>query len=198
MIVDLSMFIDDKTPLFPGSPKQKIEEMTEEGFIKKKNLAFDSHFGTHIDAPYHMLKNGKKLDDYPLEKLVGEAIVVDVAGQKIIKPDLKQVKEGDIVLLLTGQTKKMHSEDFFKDNPVITKETAEEFVKKKVSVVGIDSFTTDNEPYEVHKILLSNDILIVENLVNLEKLKGKRFKCIIMPLKIRNADGAPCRVIGVA
>ena len=66
-----------------------------------------------------------------------------------------------------------------------------------MKIVGIDSFSPDNEPFEVHKMFFKNEILIVENLVNLEKLNGKRFKCYIFPLKIQDADGAPCRVVGV-
>ena len=62
----------------------------------------------------------------------------------------------------------------------------------------MDSFTPDNEPYDVHKIFLKNDVLIVENLIDLNKLSGKRFQCFIMPMKITNADGAPCRIIAIS
>jgi kynurenine formamidase len=64
-------------------------------------------------------------------------------------------------------------------------------------MVGLDSYSPDNEPFEIHKMLLKRDILIVENLVNLDRLVGKRFRCYVMPLKIQDADGAPCRVIGI-
>jgi len=80
---------------------------------------------------------------------------------------------------------------------VISRETAEKLIAKKIRIVGLDSLTPDNEPYDIHKMLFRHGILIVENLVNLDKLKGKRFKCYIMPLKIKDADGAPCRIIGI-
>jgi len=70
-------------------------------------------------------------------------------------------------------------------------------VDKQIDIVGIDSFTPDKIPCDIHKLFMKNDILIVENLVNLEKLAGKRFRCCIMPLHIRDGDGAPCRVAAI-
>jgi len=144
-----------------------------------------------------MLENGKKLTDFSIEKFIGEAIVIDATNG--IKPNLDNVKKGDIVFFYTMHTNKSSSPDFFKENPgALTKEIADKLVEKQISIFGVDSFSPDNEPDDtIHKILFKKDILIVENLVNLEKLKGKRFKCYILPLKIQDADGAPCRVIGI-
>jgi len=142
-----------------------------------------------------MIEEGKTLSDYPMDKFVGEAMVIDATGKKEIEADVSAVREGDIVFLYTSHSDKAYDADYFKGNPVITKETAQTLMDKKISIVGLDSFTPDNEPYAVHKMFLSNDILIVENLINLKELVGKRFRCFILPLKITNADGAPCRVI---
>lgn len=188
MLIDLSMAIDENTPVYPGDPKpevKKVATIAENGWNEKR-ISFNSHFSTHIDAPYHMLEDGKKLDEFPLDKFVGEAVVLDFAN-----PDLELVKEDDIVFFYTGQTEK----DLFKDYPKISKELAQKLIDKKVKIVGLDSFTPDDEPFEIHKMFFRNDILIVENLVNLKQLVGKRFECTIFPLKIRDADGAPCRVV---
>ena len=72
-----------------------------------------------------------------------------------------------------------------------------ELIDKKIKIVGLDPFTPDNEPFPVHKMLFKNEILIVENLINLDKLVNKRFQCFIFPLKIQNADGAHCRVVAI-
>lgn len=199
MIIDLTMPIDEKTPVFPGDPKQEITQNAtiEKDGWNEKRLTFNSHFGTHIDAPFHMLANGKKLDELPLEKFIGKAVVIDVRGQKEIAPDLKGVKKDDIVFFRTDHIKKAYSKDFFKANPVITEETAKLLIQKGVKVVGLDSYTPDNDPYKIHKLFFKHDILIIENLINLDKLKQKRFDCYIMPLKIRRADGAPCRVFAL-
>jgi kynurenine formamidase len=198
-LFDLTMPIDERTPTYPGDPKQEIEQIAtieKDGWTEKR-LTFNSHFSTHIDAPIHMVKGGKKLTDFPLEKLIGEAVVIDVRGQKEIVADLENVKEDDIVFFFTGQTDKAYSDNFFKNEPVISMETAKGLIKKKAKIIGIDSFTPDHEPFEIHKLLLGNDILIVENLINLKELSGKRFQCFILPLNIAEADGAPCRVIGI-
>jgi arylformamidase len=198
-IYDLTMPIDENTPVFPGDAKQEIKNIAT---IKKdgwneKLLTIRSHFSTHIDAPFHMIQNGKTLNDYPMEKFVGEAIIVDARGQNSIQSELECVQQNDIVLFYTGHAANAHSSDFFKNNPVLSKETASKLVEKKVKIIGIDSYTPDNAPYELHKMLFKHDILIVENLINLDKLLGKRFMCYILPLKLKDADGAPCRVIGV-
>ena len=195
-IIDLSMSIDECTPVFPGDKGLEIKNIKKDG-INQKQITINSHFSTHIDAPYHMLETGKKLTDFPIEAFVGEALVIDARNQRDIEPPLDSVKQNDIVFFCTNHTKKAYDKDFFKNNPVITKKTAVKLIEKKIKMVGLDSFTPDNEPYDVHKIFLKQDIMIVENLVNLDKLIGKRFMCYVLPLKIQDADGAPCRVIAV-
>lgn len=197
MIIDLTMSIDMETPVFPGDPKQKIEQIAtiEKDGWNEKRLTFNSHFSTHIDAPLHMIKGGKSLSDYPMEKFIGEAVVFDVRGKSEIEIDLSEVNKGNIIFFFTGHGEKAYNEGYFKNNPIITEKMAKEMVDKKIKIVGLDSFTPDNKPYSVHKLFFRNDILIVENLMNLEKLAGKRSQCYILPLKIKDADGAPCRVV---
>lgn len=198
-IIDLTMFLSNETPVYPGDPKPDIKTsatIDEQGW-NEKSLKFNSHFSTHIDAPFHILKNGKKLDDYPIESFIGEAVVIDVRNQEEINCELDNVKENDFVFLFTGHTDKAGTEKFFESYPVVSLELAKKLVNKKVSVVGLDSLTPDKDPFPVHKMLFNHDIRIVENLINLKELAGKRFKCIIAPLKIKNADGAPCRVIAI-
>ena len=193
------MQIDERTPVFPGDPKQEITQFAtikEKGWNEKR-LSFNSHFSTHIDAPSHMIEHGKTLTDFSLETFIGEAIVVDARNQQHIAPHLDNVKANDIVLFCTQHSDKAYTDTYFANNPTLTQETAQKLIDKKVKIVGIDSFTPDNEPYSVHKMLFKHDILIVENIVNLKELIGKRFQCIILPLKIKNGDGAPCRVIAM-
>lgn len=218
-IIDLTMMIDEQTPVFPDDPKQEIKQTStiEKNGWNEKRISFNSHFSTHIDAPFHMLKEGKKLTDYPMNKFIGEGIVIDAKNNSELslecmkdnnlksylnkfkknKLGLDDVKQDDIVFFCTGHTKKAGSKEFFENNPTISKSLAQKLVDKKVKIIGLDSFSPDNAPFEIHKLFFKHDILIVENLVNLDKLIGKRFQCFILPLKIKDADGAPCRVIGI-
>jgi kynurenine formamidase len=196
-VIDLTMFMDGQTPIYPGHPEPEIRESAtiEKDGWNEKTVFFSSHSSTHIDAPFHMIKNGKKLDEFPPEKFFGKAIVLDVRGQKEIRADLSKVKENDIVLFLTGQSAK--SSDYFEDIPVLSRETVEQLIEKKVKMVGIDSPSPDDPPFEMHRLLLRKDILIIENLVNLDKIAGRRFMVYALPLKIKDADGAPCRAIAM-
>lgn len=196
MIIDLTMEISEKIPPFPGDPKAKFEyiaTIAKRG-CNERRISINSHFSTHIDSPYHMLEDGKKLEEYPPETFFGDAEAIDVRNvSKITKDYIPKKITSPFLLFYTGHTEKISSSDFFKKNPVLTADAAEEIVKHKVKVVGIDSFTPDNYPYTVHKILFGRNVLILENLINLGRLK-KRCKLYIAPLNLRNADGAPARV----
>lgn len=198
-IFDLSMPVGVDTPVLPGGKLPEIwslADIRDDGW-NEKLLTISSHFSTHVDAPFHMIPDGKTLDDFPLRFLTGSAIAIDVRGRRVIESALNGVKPGDIVFFYTGFTDKPHGKEFPSSYPTLSEETARVLVDKHAKVVGLDSPSPDREPYPIHKTLLKKDILIVENLTNLGELAGKRFDCYILPLKIKDADGAPCRVIGV-
>ncbi len=179
-MIDLTIEISEDTFVFPGDPKPEIKQIAtinEQGWNEKR-ITFNSHFATHIDAPFHMIEEGKKLTDYSMDKFVGECVVVDIDNIS----GVDNINEGDIVLVCTN-------------GKLLTKKFASKLIEKKIKIIGIDSASPDKEPFEIHKMLLKEDILIVENLVGLKDLVGQRFKCFIMPLKIKDADGAPCRVV---
>lgn len=196
MLYDLSLSLSNKIPSFPGTPEAKIEQLAniEKDGWNSKRISFNSHYSTHIDAPSHMIKDGKTLDDYPVEKFIGDAIVLDASNMNEIDTPIDNVMKGDIVFLFTGQSDKIFDRNYFTESPVLTKSFAEKLIGKGISILGLDAPSPDDTPYEIHHLLLGHDILIVENLTNLHNLRGRRFKCIIAPLKIENADGAPCRV----
>lgn len=173
--------MDENTPAYPGSfgiTTEEIGTLEREGWREKK-ISLSTHFGTHIDAPAHMLTRGKTITDYPPEKFFGPAVVLDASRSE---PGLAGVKKNDIVLLHTNGRE-------------VRKSTALALVKKKVKIVGVDSLSPDEEPFEIHKILLKKDVLIIENITGLKKLVGKRCLVYALPMKIKGADGAPCRVI---
>ena len=197
MFIDLTLPIDINIPVFPGSPSPKISQFATidiEGW-NEKLLNFTSHFSTHIDAPKHMIESGKTLSDYPIDSFIGETVLFDVCNQPIIDVDVSEVKSGDIVFFFTGHSKHIYEKDYFDKYPLISERTIQRLISKNISILGIDSFTPDNEPYLIHKLLFSHNIRIVEQLTNLEQLHQKRFKCYIFPLNITNADGSPCRVV---
>lgn len=197
-IIDLTMPLDEKTPAYSGDPKIKIEqiaELKEDGW-REKRVHINTHCGTHVDAPAHFFEKGKTLDALSLEDFRGEGIIFDVRKRKITLSVLKEQKilKNSMVLFCTGQSDKCYG-NYYEGATFVPEDVAQELVKKKVKAIGVDAFSPDTEPYSVHKILLSKDILIVENLVNLKALLGKRFIVHYFPLNITGGDGGPCRAV---
>ncbi|MFO8077961.1 MAG: cyclase family protein, partial [Thermoplasmatota archaeon] len=197
MLIDLTQYIDEQSTVYPGTPPVQISQIArieKQGF-NEQQISISTHTSTHIDAPYHMLSKGKPLSAYPIEYFIGKAVVINVCDQQQIKADLGNVEKDDIVFFNTGHQSQCHTSDYFSNPPVISRKTAEELIKKHVRIVGIDSFTVDSHPYPVHHLFFNHDICIVEGLIHLEQILQHRFRCYILPLKLRKSDGAPCRVI---
>jgi kynurenine formamidase len=196
--VDLSVVINNKLPVYPGDPQVKVAEvaiLADEGY-NEHSLHIGTHAGTHIDAPFHMVHGGKTLDEFPVSKFVGRGRYIRAEGGKFDLATLQaiDIKAGDVVLFHTGLSDNIADPAYFEESPEVPADIAEYLAQKKVSMVGLDMCSPDEEPYAIHKILLKEDVLIIENLVGLDKLAGKEFKVFALPLKLA-VDGAPARVI---
>ncbi len=199
-VFDLTRPADVSTEVFPGDAKPEIIQVStiKENGWNEKQLKFGSHFSTHIDAPFHMLEDGKKLDDFPVETFFGKAMAIDARKKEQLAKSLRTIKRGDIVFFLTGKVGVNRGyEESIKKEPAISLGTAQELVKKRVKIVGFDSLTVESAPFVIHKLFFKNNIPIVENLANLESVAGKRFDCFVLPLKVSEADAAPCRAIAI-
>lgn len=189
--IDLSHQITKDTPVYPGDPKVAITTagtLTKDGFSDSL-LTFGTHVGTHIDAPAHMIKDGKTLDQYPLERFIGRAIILD------IRMDIPQLAGVDAVFFYTGASDRFAEESYWHEYEVITQPILKELTKHTIGMVGVDTCSVDDQDdFPVHKELLSHDILIIENLANLKGLVGKTVEFTALPLSVA-LDGAPCRVI---
>ena len=105
------------------------------------------------------------------------------------------VQPRSIVVLYTGMSSLFGRKEYFNDYPTVSVELAQLFVERQVKMVCIDSPSPDRHPYEIHKLLLENNVLIAENLINLDKLLFiKKFEIIALPLNI-HADSSPARII---
>ncbi|MBI4835534.1 MAG: cyclase family protein [Planctomycetes bacterium] len=196
-LIDLTMPLNARTPLWPGDPKPEFRQLAnirKDGYTKHL-ISLNTHFGTHIDAPWHMLAKGRKLTEFPLRRFIGTAKLFNVKGQKEIDIPLARIRRNDIVLLRTDHSRKAYDADYFRTNPVISRKLAEGLARKGIGIIGLDSCSPDNAPFDLHKIFFRKDILILENLVNLDKIHRPEFTIYIMPIKYDRIDGAPCRVI---
>lgn len=197
MFIDLTIPISPQMSLYPGDEPTKVvmtNQVMQDGFTSHY-FSMGTHAGTHIDAPAHMLEAGAGLDSFALDRFIGRGRYVDVAAQGF--ESVKQLGNvaGQIVIFNTGMHKKFGDPSYFEQYPVMTEALAQYLVEQKVKMVGIDAFSVDSDPdHPIHKLLMANNILIIENLTNVAGLEGKEFRVYALPLKL-STEGAPARVI---
>lgn len=199
MLIDLSYEIYSGMPVYPGDIEVELEndkKVKNDGYANH-NLKMGMHAGTHLDLPAHMLEDQLHISDIPLNHLSGRAKLFNAVGEKVItlKDKYKKpIEKDDIIIIKTGFAAKYGKEEYYREHPVLSEELAEFFVQKEIKLVGFDMPSPDRSPFKIHHKLFKNNIFILENLCNLDKLpETKIFKLIIFPLKVR-AEAAPCRV----
>jgi len=208
--IDLSLTISESIPTFPGSPKPQFiawSDIKDDGY-NLELLFLSSHTGTHLDAPYHFVKNGLKINQIPLDRLIGKAILIKLKKTRnspITKSDiiLFEKKNGKIpnhssIFFYTEWQKNLKKDNYFTENPGLDSSSAKYLATKKINLVGIDSPSIDlgkDESFSVHHILSKNNILIVENLANMNKIQSNEFHFTILPLKLKDATGSPVRAV---
>jgi len=198
--IDLTHTLKQSMPVYPGDPKPELRQIAtiaKNGY-NDHQITIGMHVGTHIDAPFHMLASGKKISDFPAAAFFGRGTVVDARGQQQIDANLLSnidIQPDDIVLACTGFDKRYRQKDYFEKYPELTESFAKELISRGIKMIGIDSPSPDRPPFMIHKLLLQEDILIIENLTNLDALlTHKSFDVVGLPLKL-DTDAAPARVI---
>ena len=207
--IDLSHTISPGMAVYPGTePPEFSDQFTinSAGFYEKKITMF-SHTGTHIDAPSHILKKAKSLDQIPISRFIGNASVLDFSHMQktvITYQDMARhkslVEKSDFIILYTGWYQKWGEEAYFESFPVLSLEAAEWIAKFSLKGIGVDMLSvdvTDTRSFPIHRIFLEKEILIIENLTALEELVNKDFTFFCFPLKIENSDGAPARAVAL-
>ncbi|MDD4031944.1 MAG: cyclase family protein [Bacteroidales bacterium] len=203
MMIDLTHSIHEGMTLYPGTPDvilEKVFTIEEFGFMEHR-MAMTTHTGTHVDAPGHLLKTGKTLDQFPIDQFAGKAGVIPCHHLKEIdKEHLEKfemlISKTEFILFYTGWQKKWGTPAYFESFPVLTPEAARWLAQHPLKGVGFDTISpdlTDSEEYPNHHILMEQEILIYENLTQLEKLPDDVFMFYGMPVKLDNTEGAPVR-----
>jgi len=211
-VIDLTLTISEKIPTFPGSPQPNFinwESIEKDGY-NLELLFLSTHTGTHLDAPYHFVKKGQKIDQIMTKRLVTEAILIKIRkgpDQAITKSDIQKfenkfgkIDDGSTVIFHTGWQKNLNKKSYFLQNPGLAVSAAKYLASKKINLVGIDSPSIDlgkDEKFSVHHVLTKEGILIAENLANLEKINSEKFHLIVAPLKLKNATGSPIRAMAL-
>ena len=210
-IIDLTHVISPSMPVYPGTEGPRLEPANtyEKDGFKETRLSMYSHTGTHMDPPAHLFPGRTTLDQFPVGQFVGSAVVIDCselkAGQRITMAHIDRKRaladKADFLLFRTGWDRYWGKEAYFGDYPHIDGEAAEYIVWSRKKGVGLDVIGLDpiaDEKLTLHKKLLrDNEIVIIENLTNLDRLPEGMFLFCALPLKYEDADGSPIRAIAM-
>jgi len=210
-VLDLSMPIESlKTPMFPGYPqplKAMLTSIETHGYNSNVWVLVE-HTSTHVDSPNHFISDGPTIDRMPINTYVGWSTAIDLADlppnhvvtQDEIRSRIEalpfKVGEGWILLLHTGYSEKVGTDEWFK-HPGLGRDACEYIVKLGIKGVGVDAPSPDHEPFPAHKTFLPRGIAIYENLYNLKKVVKKRFIFIALPLKLVGGTASPVRAIAL-
>jgi kynurenine formamidase len=207
-IIDMSQPLFDGCPNCPEHPPVKSEIVVDHDAVgwRLERITCANHTASHVDAPLHKIKGGANLDDIPLEKWVGPAVIADlrpcVADQRFGAELLAGKLPGDlrdkIVLLCTGWgEKRAMSDEWLNHAPMVGEEGARWLVERGVRGVGIDYYSIGDAA--VHEILLSKGVWIVEELsFPAEVLRlPQPIEFWSLPINFKGHTGAFCRPVAV-
>lgn len=189
-IIDISQELT-KCKVYPGDPAPivtRLCDMKNNDLYNLSEISLCAHNGTHVDAPLHFINNGKGISEIPLEYFVGECYVITFNGL------IGRLDAINILEIINN--KGVYERLLIKGDCVVTKEAALVFKESKLKLIGNESQSVGpvNSPMEVHLILLSNNIVLLEGVVLKDVEDGKYFLCA-QPLNINNIEGSPCRAI---
>ncbi|MBR5231150.1 MAG: cyclase family protein [Clostridia bacterium] len=172
--------------VYPGDPAPEVERIMDMNRGDTYNLSRFSmcvHNGTHVDAPAHFMKEGKTVDEIPLEYFTGDCLVLRHTGNVSADDAGEMLKKaaGTERILIAGDA-------------VVTADAARVFAAAGVKLLGNESQSVGPEdaPMEVHRILLSAQVVLLEGIVLKDVAEGRYFLSAA-PLNLAGCEGAPCR-----
>ena len=211
-MVDLSRLIYEgmpKIPVLPAVHVQRCFSLEKGHALNVIEISLPCHAGTHVDAPVHIVPNGKSIEQLPLESFVGPGAMIAIkkrGKEEVTAKDFESagvpVQRGDIVMLYTGWDEKFESPDY-NVHPYLSVDAAEWMVKRGVKLFGIDCITVDlptpmrskGFDFPVHKTLLGNGVLIAENMTNLGEIVGRKTRILALPLRVKGSDAGHARIV---
>ena len=179
--------------VYPGDPapeRKVLNSMEKGGLYNLTEFSMCAHNGTHIDAPFHFIKDGKTVDAVCLEAFVGMAYVAEHHG----------IVSGDDAAEIIEKAKALNPEAvkriLIKGPAEVSQEAAEVFASSEILLLGNESQTVGPEdaPMAVHLILLAADVIPLEG-IRLAEVSEGVYLLNAAPLNLSGADGSPCRAL---
>lgn len=208
-IYDISLTVTPQLPVWPGDPPVKVERVSkmEEGAHNNiSQIAMSAHAGTHVDAPYHFIADGKTIEQLSLDALIGPAQVIEIPGESrlITADDLRKagITAGMARILLKTRNTRYWTQPglpFQTDFTALSPDGAAYLVQQGVKLVGIDYFSIApfGDSIPVHRALLGAQVVVLEG-INLSNVPAGNYQLYCLPLKLGGSDGAPARAVLIA
>lgn len=195
-VYDISIDLTPELPHWPGEKGFSIEK-THRGDVCVSEISMGLHCGTHLDAPYHFIPTGKKLDEIPLEDYLGPVRVVEIRDpERITRRELESLDLAGVtrVIFKTANSERWQKPTFDEQFIGLAADGAEYLVELGVRLIGtdylsIEAFLGDGT---VHNILLGRDVVILEGL-NLREAPPGEYFLVAVPLKMPGAEASPTR-----
>lgn len=182
--------------IYPGDPKPKkeiINSIEKGDLYNLTSFSMCAHNGTHIDAPFHFIKNGKTIDKLCLESFIGKTYVVEHQGI-VTKEDAKRIIE-----IARKKDIEAAKRILIKGNAVVSLDAAKIFASSNLFLLGNESQTVGSEDslMAVHIELLGSNTVLLEGICLAEVPEGI-YLLNAAPLNLSGSDGSPCRAILIA
>jgi arylformamidase len=192
-------------PVWPSDPPVRLTPRSHRSgdnshTVRLTAIEMGSHTGTHIDAPFHLVEQGRRLNNIPIETLIGPVTIFEIPNvRSISRMDLEQLPLNGVERVLFKTANSMHWADrvFYEDFVYLKPEAAQLLVDRGMKLVGIDYLSIDeykSEKHPSHFILLDRNVVILEGL-DLRAVTAGTYNMVALPLNLEDADGAPTRVI---
>ena len=201
--IDITACIQNDMVHWPGEIPVKIQKSSAIQNGDEANvtaLKFSAHTGTHIDAENHFFSDGEDTLQIPMSRMIGPVTIFQVKDEhQITLKEIKSflIRSGDRIIFKTKNSDiDWVSEPFNKNYISLDTDAAVYLSEIGISCIGVDylSVAQFDHAAEVHRTLLEKKILIIEGLILFNVIPGK-YEMICLPLKIKDADGAPARVL---
>lgn len=203
-------------PMVAFWPLETIEyykKITQGKFgMEGRMILMPEHCGTHVDVPRHFVEGGTPVNEVALEQLILPGHLLDLTrkknGEAITIQDLEDAERasgqkigpGKATICWTGVDKDWGKPGFPVNRPHVPTETAQWLVDRKITLFCTDLIGMDDPDewwWPTHHIWLSNNICMVQQLCNLDKLVGKDFLFVCLPLKMRDGTASPVRPVAL-
>ncbi len=199
---DISLKLSSETIRWVTAPPFELEErrrMSKGDPNNSSALNMSVHSGTHIDAPFHFVADGNTIDQLPLERFIGPALVFAVEAERYITKEHVagiRLDGATRVLFKTRNSELLHQQEYDPDFVAFSVEAAQSLVELGVELVGLDylSVAHADEQVPVHRAFLDHGVVLLEG-IDLSAVAPGRYELMCLPIPLGDSDGAPCRAV---